>query len=59
MERYRVVFEVRCAGTQWESESYSNGGRGLDLVEAIAIKEDLDRYGFDGEKVRNVRIEEI
>lgn len=56
--KYKVVFQVNIGG-RWESESFSNGGRGVDLIEAIEIKQDLDRYGLDGEKVRNVRIKEI
>ena len=57
-EKYKVVFQVNYGG-RWESESYSNGGIGVELIEAVEIKETLDRYGLDGAKVRNVRIEEI
>ena len=56
MERYKVIFEASLNGTQWDFESFSNGGRGLDIVEASAIKNDLERYGLDDGKVRNVRI---
>lgn len=57
--KYKVVFRVKNEGGRWEIESFSNGGRGVDLIEAIEIKQNLDRYGLDGEEVRNVRIEEI
>lgn len=59
MERYKVIFEASLNGTQWESDSFSNGGRGLDIVEASAIKNDLECYGLDNVKVRNVQIIEI
>lgn len=55
-EKYKVVFRVKNEGGRWESESFSNGGRGVDLMEAIEIKQNLDRYGLDGAEVRNVII---
>lgn len=57
-EKYKVVFQVNYGG-RWESESFSNGGIGVDLMVALEVKNDLERYGLDGEKVRNVRIESI
>lgn len=56
MELYRVVFEVQYDGAEWITDSYSFGGRGFRLETAIVIVNDLEQYGLDGAKVRNVRI---
>lgn len=58
MARYKVTFEAKYDG-EWITDAFSNGGRGLDIVEASAIKNELEEYGLDGIQTRNIRIEEI